>query len=117
MVSVSQWLIDHTQQLAHIIINKVISVSEKFNRRICQQYDSIVRKITNKTDSTHKLVQVQNYTDTLRGHEMLQLKDKLAVAAENLLFLMDYASLSKKDITLNGNTFSWPERISPLIRS
>ncbi|XP_043569115.1 dynein axonemal heavy chain 3-like [Chiloscyllium plagiosum] len=113
----NQCLIDRTRQLAHIVINKVVSVSEKFNRRICQQYDSIMRKITNKTDSTHKLVQVQNYLDTLRSHEMLQLKDKLDIAAENLLFLMDYASLSKKDITLNGNTFSWPDRISPLIRN
>ncbi|XP_078090943.1 dynein axonemal heavy chain 3-like [Mustelus asterias] len=113
----NQWLIHRTQKLADIVINKVLTVSEKFNRRICQQYDSIMRKITNTTDSTRKLVQVQNYVDTLRSCEVLQLKDKLDIAAENLLFLMDYASLSKKDIVLNGNTFSWPERISPLIKN
>ncbi|XP_038666815.1 dynein heavy chain 3, axonemal-like [Scyliorhinus canicula] len=113
----NQWLIDRTQKLASIVINKVLAVSETFNRRICQQYDSIMRKITNTTDSTRKLIQVQNYVDTLRSCEMLQIQDKLDIAAENLLFLVDYTSLSKKDIVLNGNTFSWPERISPLIRN
>ncbi|XP_067861511.1 dynein axonemal heavy chain 3-like [Heptranchias perlo] len=113
----NQWMIDRTRELANIVINKVVTVSEKFNRRICQQYDGIVRKITSIAGSTRKLVQMQNYLDTLRSCELLQLKDKLEIASENLLFLVDYASLSKKDIILNGRTFSWPERINPMIRN
>ncbi|KAM4676017.1 dynein axonemal heavy chain 3-like [Discoglossus pictus] len=112
---INQRMIDHTRQLTNIIINKVATTSEKFNRKICQQYDGIVTKITAIAASTFALVDLQNYVDQLRSVELLEIKKKLAVAAENLLFLMDYASLSKEDIILNGNTFSWPQRIIPII--
>ncbi|KAM4746905.1 dynein axonemal heavy chain 3-like [Rhinophrynus dorsalis] len=114
---INQRMIDHTRQLTNIIINKVATTSEKFNRKICQQYDGIVTKITAIAASTSALVELQDYVDKLRRVELLEIKDKLSVAAENLLFLMDYACLSKEDIILNGNTFSWPERIMPIIQN
>ncbi|XP_056430455.1 dynein axonemal heavy chain 3-like [Hyla sarda] len=111
----NQWMMDRTRQLTNIIINKVATTSEKFNRKICQQYDGIVTKISAIAESTSALVELQEYILKLRSAELLEIQDKLAVAAENLLFLMDYASLSKEDIILNGNTFSWPQRIIPII--
>ncbi|XP_018431357.1 PREDICTED: dynein heavy chain 3, axonemal-like, partial [Nanorana parkeri] len=110
-------MIDHTYQLTNIIINKVASTSVKFNRKICWQYDDIVTKISAMAVSTSALVELQNYIDRLRSVELPEIQEKLALAAENLLFLMDYASLSKEDIILNGNTFSWPQRIMPIISS
>ncbi|XP_053321162.1 dynein axonemal heavy chain 3-like [Spea bombifrons] len=112
---VNQRMIDHTRQLTNIIINKVAATSEKFNRKICQQYDGIVTRISTIAASTSALVELQDYIDKLRSVELLEIKEKLEVAAANPLFLMDYASLSKEDIILNGNTFSWPERIIPII--
>ncbi|KAM8971996.1 dynein axonemal heavy chain 3-like [Pelodytes ibericus] len=114
---INQQMIDHTRQLTNIIINKVATTSAKFNRKICQQYDAIFTKITAIASSTFALVELQDYIDKLRSVELLEIKEKLAVAAANLFFLMDYASLSKEDIILNGNTFSWPERIVPIINS
>lgn len=45
------------------------------------------------------------------------LQKKVSVAAENVLFLMDYATLSKEDVTLNSKTFSWLGQIVPLIKN
>ena len=42
-------------------------------------------------------------------------QEKHETAAENLLFLMEYAILSIDDIRLNERTFSWPKRIMPMI--
>uniref|UniRef100_H3ANA7 AAA+ ATPase domain-containing protein n=1 Tax=Latimeria chalumnae TaxID=7897 RepID=H3ANA7_LATCH len=102
---INQWMIDRTHQLANIIINKVVTASEKFNRKICEQYDGIVTKITSIAESTSALVDLQNYADKLRSGELVELKGKLEVAAENFLFLVDYAFLSKEDNILNENTF------------
>lgn len=44
-------------------------------------------------------------------------QDKLELAAGNLLFLMDYAYLEKDDMLLNDNTFTWPDRIIPMIKN
>ncbi|MGH0174121.1 UNVERIFIED_CONTAM: hypothetical protein FKN15_009257 [Acipenser sinensis] len=45
------------------------------------------------------------------------LQERLELAAANLLFLLVFATLSKEDIILNGNTFSWPDRIVPIIKN
>ncbi|KYO17555.1 hypothetical protein Y1Q_0020141 [Alligator mississippiensis] len=67
-------MIDRTRQLANIIINKVASTSEKFNRKICQQYDAIVTKITSIAELTFAPVKLQDYVDVLRSGTVVQLK-------------------------------------------
>ncbi|KAG2469298.1 DYH7 protein, partial [Polypterus senegalus] len=113
----NQWLLDRTQHLTRIIINKVVSDSEKINRSICHQYDEIMRKMTGPIGSTEELVQLQTYVDELWSGDLLQIKKQLELAATNLLFLMDCTHLSKEDMILNGNTFSWPDRIVPLMKN
>ncbi|CAM4466804.1 unnamed protein product, partial [Lepidochelys olivacea] len=68
------WMIDHTRQLANIIINKVATTSEKYNRKIYQQCDAIVTKIISITESTFAILELQNYVDVLRRGALVQLK-------------------------------------------
>jgi len=67
--------------------------------------------------STNGLVELQEYVDGLASYELVQLREQLEIAASNLLFLMEYAYLPKDDVLLNDNTFSWPDRIIPIIRN
>ncbi|CAM4484673.1 unnamed protein product [Caretta caretta] len=73
-----KWMIDHTRQLANIIINKVATTSEKYNRKIYQQCDAIVTKIISITESTFAILELQNYVDVLRRGALVQLKDTIA---------------------------------------
>ncbi|XP_041110137.1 dynein heavy chain 3, axonemal-like isoform X2 [Polyodon spathula] len=114
---IKQWMVQRTHQLASIFISRVASSSEQLNRSICQQYEDIVSRITTISGSTSTLVELQGYVDKLWGGDLLQLKEKLELAAANLLFLLDFAALSKEDVILNGNTFSWPDRIVPIIKN
>ncbi|XP_071486244.1 dynein axonemal heavy chain 3-like [Diadema antillarum] len=115
--NINSWLILRSRDLADIMITKITNTSRVFNRAICGQYDAIVRKITTHSETTHQLVKLQEYVDRLTTGELLQLKKKLEVAAGNLMFLMDYAYLIKDDIMLNDQTFTWPDRIMPIIRN
>jgi dynein heavy chain len=45
------------------------------------------------------------------------LQEKIEIAAGNLLFLMEYAYLPKDNIIINNNTFTWPDRIIPIVRN
>ena len=47
----------------------------------------------------------------------LCLKDKQEVAGQNLMFLLDYTYLSSADISTNNTTFTWAEKIVPIITS
>ncbi|XP_022099330.1 dynein heavy chain 3, axonemal-like isoform X3 [Acanthaster planci] len=114
---INSWLIARADDLANIMITKIVNTSRKFNRDICSQYDNIVRKITQQSESTHQLVSLQEYVDGLWVGELLQLKARLEIAASNLLFLMDYATLSKDDLILNDTTFTWSTRIVPIIKN
>jgi dynein heavy chain len=48
---------------------------------------------------------------------MSNAQEKLIKAGENLIFLMEYAYLDTKDLKLNHQTFSWPDRIMPMINN
>ncbi|XP_041458176.1 dynein heavy chain 3, axonemal-like isoform X7 [Lytechinus variegatus] len=114
---INSWLILRSRDLADIMITNIIDTSRLFNRAICGQYDQIVRRITTQSETTTQLVKLQEYVDRLTTGELLQLKKKLEVAAGNLIFLMDYAYLNKDDLMLNDQTFTWPDRIMPIIRN
>ncbi|KAJ8047551.1 Dynein heavy chain 3, axonemal [Holothuria leucospilota] len=114
---VNKWLVDRARELADVMISKIVQTSYHFNRSICQQYDNIVKTITAQSQSTKQLVSLQQYVDRLHIEDLEQLKEQLAVAAGNLMFLVDYATLTKDDLLLNDNTFTWPDRILPIIRN
>ncbi|KAH3881436.1 hypothetical protein DPMN_005362, partial [Dreissena polymorpha] len=111
----NQWMIDRALHLIKRMVDNIVTVSEGFNRSICKQYDKIVKSIMRHAEKTDELVAQMKYVEGLRAGELLHLKEKQEVAAGNLLFLMHYAKLSPNDILLNNNTFSWAERILPMI--
>ncbi|CAH1783206.1 unnamed protein product, partial [Owenia fusiformis] len=113
----NSWMIERARKLANIMITHIINTSRKFNRGMCTQYDNIVKRLTTQAETTEELVKLTAYTDNLRSGELLDLREKLLIAGENLMFLMDYAYLPKDDVLLNDNTFSWPDRIIPIIKS
>ncbi|XP_053376707.1 dynein axonemal heavy chain 3-like [Mercenaria mercenaria] len=113
----NQWMVDRARHLVKRMVDNIMVTSEKFNRNICKQYDAIVKNITRQSERTDELVAQMKYVEGLRAGELLKLKEKQEVAAGNLMFLMHYGYLPKDDILLNNNTFSWAERIIPMITS
>ena len=69
-----QWLISRARDLIEVMTNKIVTTSRGFNRRICAEYDSIVRRITTQSESTQQLVSLQEYLAKLPMGELLQLK-------------------------------------------
>ncbi|XP_077024277.1 uncharacterized protein LOC143690306 [Tamandua tetradactyla] len=70
-------------QLANIIINKVTTTSAKFNRKICQQNDGTVTKITRDTEWRLLLkVERQSCADRLSALEPVQPKEANNEGAE-----------------------------------
>ncbi|XP_067685210.1 dynein axonemal heavy chain 3-like [Haliotis asinina] len=114
---INKWLIDRARSLIDIMVNKIIATSLNFNRGICKQYDQIVKNSAQQATNTEELVRLIDYVENLKVGELLELKDKLEVAAGNLMFLMEYGILPSNDIIINNNTFTWPDRIMPIVRN
>ena len=60
-------------------------------------------------------VRTNLYHSTLLSSSRNSVQNQAMPAAENLMFLLDYATLPEEDIKLNDTTFSWPDRILPII--
>ncbi|XP_069141245.1 dynein axonemal heavy chain 3-like isoform X4 [Argopecten irradians] len=112
---INKWLIDRARYLIEILVTNIMDTSHKFNRGICKQYDTIVKSVAMQAENTEELVKLKNYVESLKCGELLELKDKQEVAAGNLMFLLEYTYLPKDDIILNNSTFSWADRIVPII--
>ncbi|XP_065937642.1 dynein axonemal heavy chain 3 isoform X7 [Magallana gigas] len=114
---INQWLIKRARYLIGIMVTNICNMSRDFNKGICRQYDTIVKRVAQQAENTEELVQMQNYVENLKVGELLQLKDKQEVAGQNLMFLLDYTYLSNSDISTNNTTFTWAEKIVPIITS
>ena len=78
-------MIDRSRHLVQRMVDSIIATSEKFNRNICKQYDNIVKKITEQSESTDELVKQMKYVESLRAGELLQLKVSLWKCKGNLV--------------------------------
>lgn len=64
--------------------------------RICDSFDEMLDRASELPETTAELVELQNYLTECREVTMSNLKEKIQTAAENVLFLMQHALLSRK---------------------
>lgn len=62
-------------------------------KAVCVQYDSIVSRVSAQSQNTRQLVDLQRYIDSITYTELVDLKERLRVTAENVLFLIENAPL------------------------
>ncbi|KAL8620383.1 hypothetical protein ACOMHN_013008 [Nucella lapillus] len=95
-----------------------------FNRGICKQYDTIVKKSSYQAENTKELVDLISYVEELKRLGEIELQQRIGRnfaigqagdCSRNLLFLMDYAYLPKDNMIINNSTFTWPDRILPIV--
>ena len=67
-------MIQRARDLSLVMVNNIVNHSRKFNRAICTQYDSIVRRITAQSEKTEELVKQIDYVENLRVGELLELR-------------------------------------------
>jgi dynein heavy chain len=56
------------------MVTNIANRSRNFNKGICKQYDTMVKKVAQQAENTEELVQMQNYVENLKVGELLQLK-------------------------------------------
>nr|CAD7398222.1 unnamed protein product [Timema cristinae] len=66
-------------------------------------------------ETTAELVELTNYLTECRDVTMYNLKEKIRVTAENVLFLMSHAVLTTEDIQLNSRVFLWPKDMESVL--
>ena len=60
--------------LAEILVTNIMKTSRVFNRSICTDYDTIVKKITAQSETTEQLVTQEAYVEYLQTGEIYTLR-------------------------------------------
>lgn len=81
------------------------------NRELCSSFDTIAENISKMPEKTRDVVELYNYLCESRDSTMFNLKRKLALSIELLLFLFDYQPPTDEDIQLNTRTITWPKEM------
>ncbi|XP_063719575.1 dynein axonemal heavy chain 3-like [Symsagittifera roscoffensis] len=114
---INEWLVSRANQLIAKMVDTVAETNRQVNRDICHKFDQIVEKVTAVKTTTRDLVAQQDYCEQLRIRDLVILSDELEASGFNLMFLLEHTFLSKDDLILNATSFSWPERILPIVRN
>ena len=88
-----QWLMERSRALEARLAEYVVLRSRTQAKAVCAQYDSIVSRVSAQSQSTRQLVDLQRYIDSITYTELVDLKERLRVTAENVLFLIENAPL------------------------
>ena len=95
--------------LHNSLISWQVETNKVWNRQICNQFDEMATKLGEIPDKTKELVELQKYLKTSMQETMPALHQKINVAVERVLFLLDATILPPEDIQLNTRVFQWPK--------
>ncbi|CAB3991140.1 dynein heavy chain 3, axonemal-like, partial [Paramuricea clavata] len=107
-------LAQRATKLADKLISHVVDGNRETNRGLCRQYDEISDKVQEMPTNTADLVGLTQYLERASTALVNKLQMSVDEAAERLVFLLDYATLSYEDIKLNSTVFHWPQHIQKI---
>lgn len=111
----NECLLERANQCIEIIVNKIMFNNLNLNKSICERFDKIVQTMTQYGETPEECVNLIKYVENARFYEVFQLKEKIYESAQNVLFLFDYAFLSKEDMKWNNYAFTWFDNIQPML--
>ena len=91
------------------LIRWQVNMNKTWNRQICNQFDEMATKLGEIPDKTKDLVELQRYLKTSMNETMPGLYQKISVATQRVLFLLDCTLFPTDDIQLNTRVFQWPK--------
>ncbi|XP_074961219.1 dynein axonemal heavy chain 3 [Phalacrocorax aristotelis] len=110
-VQLNEELCNRTQNLKDRLIEFEVMENRELNKRICNEYNLIAKRIGEVPLNTEDLVEFDAYLKKSSEVTVFKLRQEVTEAARRLEFLMDHADLSYDDIKLNSTVFHWPDQI------
>ncbi|NXT35371.1 DYH3 protein, partial [Pelecanoides urinatrix] len=110
-VQLNEELCNRTQNLKDRLIEFEVMENRELNKRVCNEYNLIAKRLSEVPLNTEELVEFDAYLKKSSEVTVFKLRQEVTEAAHRLEFLMDYADLSCDDINLNSTVFHWPDQI------
>ncbi|XP_061847983.1 dynein axonemal heavy chain 3 [Colius striatus] len=116
-VQLNEELCNRTQNLKDRLIEFEVMENRELNKRICNEYNLIAKRMSEMPLNTEEIVEFDSYLKKSSEVTALKLREEVTEAARRLEFLMDYADLSYDDVNLNSRVFHWPAQIEVIFEN
>ncbi|EGD83038.1 dynein heavy chain 2 [Salpingoeca rosetta] len=114
MSDLHETLLGCCSKLIETIVAHVVEKNRRLNRSICDRFDEMANKLTDKPEDTESMTQLFEYLQEAKTDTIFKLKDEIKEAGERIRFLMRYAELTPDDVKVNTTTIKWPAKVDPM---
>lgn len=84
------------KELKNFVTNYFVTLNQVENRRICDEFEEMSINSGERPKETPGVVALQNYLLVCRDEKMYRLKAEIQEVAKRVMFLLHYATLTRK---------------------
>jgi dynein heavy chain, axonemal len=84
------------RELKNFVTNYFVTLNQVENRRMCDDFEVMSIKSGDRPKETLGVVELQNYLAECREDKLFKLRNELQKVKERVMFLLTYASLTRK---------------------
>ncbi|KAJ3154924.1 Dynein heavy chain 7, axonemal [Geranomyces michiganensis] len=103
--------------ISNKFLKKIIEHNAEHQRRICARYQEIAERALRVPENFKEMAEQMEYMETVHDAHLPELLSELEEARKRLVYIMNFSALDEDHIKLNNTTFTWPQRIIPILES
>ncbi|TPX60170.1 hypothetical protein SpCBS45565_g07578 [Spizellomyces sp. 'palustris'] len=103
--------------LSNKFLTKIVEQNAEHQRRICARYEVIAERALRIPENFKEMADQMEYMETVRNVELPALLAELEEARRRLVYIVNFSALTEEHISLNNVTFTWPQRIVPILEN
>lgn len=84
------------RELKNFVTNYFVTLNQVENRRMCDEFEEMSINSGERPKETPEVVALQNYLVVCREDKLFRLKSEIQLVKERVMFLLTYASLTRK---------------------
>ncbi len=102
-------------QISELFLQKIVKIAAEHQKKICERYERIEYKSLQVPTTFKEMEDQLNVMNKVKEAEIPSLLSELDEASRRLLYIVNLTTLTEKDVQSNSITFTWPQRMIPIL--
>ncbi|KAG4100119.1 dynein heavy chain and region D6 of dynein motor-domain-containing protein [Neocallimastix lanati (nom. inval.)] len=103
-------------QISKLILDKITKDSIEHQKAICERFEKIESLASTVPESFQEMADLINSIEEIKENEIPDLLKELEEAHKQFIYITQFSVLSEEHMSLNSETFTWPEKIEPILK-
>ncbi|KAM6934818.1 dynein axonemal heavy chain 7 [Xenentodon cancila] len=104
-------LVKRAQELQQKLATRILQDHQEINKKLCKEFERISERALSTPPDTQRLMELKADIDKVVNVEIPLLEKRLADSNNQMCILMEFVTLSSKNMELNTQTNQWCKRM------